>query len=126
MIQLAHENDEPPKVDIIGLQQAGPLVAAAVGQSGGRIDRAAIHTGGFRFEKLNDVYTSRFLPGAAKYGDLPALLALAAPTKLWLAGEQAVDVPIISTAWRANGKHDGLTIYSGINIEHDAVRWLLK
>jgi hypothetical protein len=44
--------------------------------------RAAIDTSGFRFAQLTDVYDAGFLPGAAKYGDLPGLLALAAPARL--------------------------------------------
>ena len=31
-----------------------------------------------------------FVPGAVKYGDVPALLALNAPGKLWLAGDDGV------------------------------------
>jgi dienelactone hydrolase len=45
---------------------------------------AVVVSGGFRFEKLPDVWHADFLPGAVKYGDLPGLLALAAPTPLWL------------------------------------------
>jgi hypothetical protein len=124
VIQFVHQNDKSAKTDIIGLRQAGPLVAAAVVQSSGRIDRAAIHIDRFRFAKLTDVYDTRFLPGAAKYGDIPGLLSLAAPTRLWLAGEQATEDCIISATWRSSGKPDRLTNYSGGNIERAAVEWL--
>lgn len=126
VIQFVHQNDKSAKIDIIGLRQAGPLVAAAVVQSSGRIDRAAIHTDGFRFAKLTDVYDTRFLPGAAKYGDLPGLLSLAAPTRLWLAGEQATEDSIIRATWRSSGKLDRLTIHSGGSIERTAIEWLLR
>ena len=126
VIQLADENTESAQIDIVGLSQTGPLVAAAVVQSAGRIDRAAIHIDGFRFDKLNDVYDFQFLPGAAKYGDIPALLSLATSTRLWLAGQRVTDDSIIRAAWQASGWLDRLTVYAGGNIERDAVQWLLR
>ena len=60
-----------------GLQQSEPPVAAL-----------AVDTQGFRFERdVGSIYDANFLPGAVKYGDLPALLELTAPPPLWLAGE---------------------------------------
>ena len=44
----------------------------------GAIDRAAIHVGDFRFGKVLDLRSPDFLPGGAKYGDVPGLLALGA------------------------------------------------
>ncbi len=76
-------------VDVAGFGGAGPIVAAARAVSGNGIDRAAVDTGGFRFAKLTDYRDVNFLPGGAKYGDVPGLLALGAPGKLWLAGEGA-------------------------------------
>ena len=44
-----------------------------------------------------------FLPGGAKYGDLPALLTLAAPQPLWLAGETPESIALLKDAYRAAG-----------------------
>ncbi|HYV38147.1 MAG TPA: hypothetical protein VE988_20850, partial [Gemmataceae bacterium] len=66
---------------------AGPWVAAARAQAQGAIDRAVIDTGGFRFGKLLEIHDVNFLPGGAKYGDLPGLLALGQPEKLLVGGE---------------------------------------
>lgn len=126
VIQLARRNNTSAKIDLIGLDQSGPLVAAAVVQSAYMIERAAIHTDGFRFANVDDVYDIRFLPGAAKYADLPGLLSLAAPTKLWLAGEQVTKDSIISAPWRSTGNRDRLTVHSAKDIERDAIQWLLK
>jgi dienelactone hydrolase len=68
------------KLVVVGLNGAGPLVAAAVPQARGAITGAAIATAGFRFSRLQDVRDVNFLPGGAKYGDLPGLIALAGPT----------------------------------------------
>ena len=37
-------------------------------------DAAFLSTGGFRFAQLTEVHDPRFLPGGAKYGDLPGLI----------------------------------------------------
>ena len=70
-----------------GFGVAGPIVAAARAVAGEAIDRAAVDTGGFRFGNLLDYRDPQFLPGGAKYLDLPGMLALGAPHPLWLAGE---------------------------------------
>ena len=44
---------------------------------------------GFRFGKLLYFRDAQFLPGGAKYGDVPGLLALNAPAPLWVGGETA-------------------------------------
>jgi len=127
VVQFANQNKaSAKKIDIIGLGPVGSLVAAAVVQSRGRIERAAIHDDGFRFAQLTDVYDTRFLPGAAKYGDVPGLLSLAAPTRLWLAAEPVAENSIIGASWRASGQLDRLTTYSGSSIESNAVEWLLE
>ena len=73
--------DQRPQVDLVGLGIAGVWAAAARAQAGGAIDRAAIDTDGFRFTSLRSIRDVNFLPGAAKYGDMPAMLALSAPAR---------------------------------------------
>ena len=77
----------PTSVGVAGFGGTGPIVAAARAVAGDAIDRAAVDTGGFRFAKLLDYRDPQFLPGGAKYLDLPGMLALGAPHPLWLAGE---------------------------------------
>jgi hypothetical protein len=94
-------------VHLIGLDSTGIWAAAARALAGGAIDRAAIGTGGFRFAKLTAIDDVNFLPGAVKYGDVPALLALSAPGELWVAGER--DLPgVTSAVYRAAGKADAV------------------
>jgi hypothetical protein len=114
-------------VEVVGLDHTGPIVAAARAIAGSSIDRAAVNTDGFRFGKLLDYRDPQFLPGGAKYLDLPGLLLLGAPHSLWLAGEGA-DVPLVADAYRAAGKQDQLTIFSGESSRKEpaAIEWLLK
>ncbi|GIW78604.1 MAG: acetylxylan esterase [Gemmatales bacterium] len=76
------------EIDLLGVGRAGPLVAAAAAQAREHIHRAAYDTVGFRFASVKNPYSPNFLPGAVKYGDLPALIALAAPVKVQIAGEK--------------------------------------
>lgn len=125
VIELIGQEDKSQAIDIIGLGEAGPLVAAALVQSQ-TIDRAVVGTGGFRFSQLTDVYDARFLPGAAKYGDVPGLLSLVNSDSLWLAGESLAADSIVKSAWRSRENPDRLTVYQGSDTERDALQWLLK
>jgi hypothetical protein len=76
---------------------------------------------------LTDVYEADFVPGAAKYGDLPGLLALAAPARLWLADKGNEAPPGASPAFAAARVPENLTLFSGESrdTEAAAVEWLL-
>ncbi len=77
-----HEKTE--KVDLVGFDKAGPWVLLARGLCGDAVARTAADVDGFRFEKVDTLYNETMLPGALKYGGLPALTALAAPGELYL------------------------------------------
>ncbi len=107
-------------IELVALKGAGHWAVAARAVAGGVVKRAAIDTDGFRFHKVNDIRSVDFQPGGAKYDDLPGMLALGSPGKLWLAGEKDGGVGVIKAA----GAADGLTIGAGGAAE--AVAWLLK
>jgi hypothetical protein len=122
-----HRNPDSCEIGVVGLNGTGYLVAAAVAQARGSVAGAAAHTEGFRFADLTDVYDIDFMPGAAKYGDLPGLLALAAPTRLWLGGEGKEAPPVIKAAFAAAGRVENLTISSRTSgdVAAQVVEWLL-
>lgn len=111
----------PQSVAVAGWGGTGPIVAAARSLAGAAIDRAAVDSGGFRFAKLLDYRDPRFLPGGAKYLDLPGLIALNAPHALWLAGEGAK--PEVFGA-----QFSELTPFTGESAQQEgsAIEWLLK
>ncbi|HEX7899823.1 MAG TPA: acetylxylan esterase [Planctomycetota bacterium] len=82
------DKDAPKELTLIGADGAGPWAAAASARAGDVVSRAVVDTGGFRFAALTSYLDPDFLPGAVKYGDLPAILALSGP-RLWVAGEKA-------------------------------------
>ncbi|HEX5472846.1 MAG TPA: acetylxylan esterase [Lacipirellulaceae bacterium] len=117
----------PSSVAVAAFGQAGPIAAAARAVSGNAIDLAAIDTGGFRFAKLLNYRDPQFLPGGAKYLDLPGLLALAAPQPLWLTGEP--NVPrVVSNVYQQLGARNALTFFNGDSSQKQAAatKWLRR
>jgi dienelactone hydrolase len=103
------------KVSLAGFGQMGAVAAAARAVSGGAIAKAAVDTGGFRFGQLLDYRHPMFLPGGAKYLDVPGLLCVASTQPLWVAGEQD------HTLFRSATLH-----LDGTDAKTAAATWLLK
>jgi len=88
---------------------------------------AAIDTGAFRFAKLLDYRDPEFLPGGAKYFDIPGLIALGAPHRLWLAGEKNIPAVVLET-YQQMSKAGKLTLSNSDSSQSEtkAARWLLE
>ncbi len=115
---LARRDSSQPavqKVSLAGFGKMGPVVAAARAVMGGTVSKAAVETGGFRFGQLLDYRDPMFLPGGAKYLDLPGLLSVASAQPLWVAGE--TDPALFPSATLHRGTDDAKTA---------AAEWLLK
>jgi dienelactone hydrolase len=123
------KNKERParRLTVVGLDGAGPWVAAARAQCGEAIDQAVIDTGGFRFGKVLDLHDPNFLPGGAKYGDLPAVLALGAPGRTWVGGETDEGLALAQSQYRAVNAGKNLTQFSGEaqQMRSAALEWVL-
>jgi hypothetical protein len=85
LIRYASAQGQP--VVLVGSRGAGPWVIAALAQAREVVEAAFVDTGGFRFGKVLDLRDPEFLPGGARYGDLPGMMALCAPVPLHVAGE---------------------------------------
>ena len=114
----------PKEVSVAGWGGSGPVVLAARALAREAIGRAAADTLGFRFSRLLDYRDPLFLPGGAKYLDLPGLIALNAPQALWLAGEEQASESVAAAYRTANT----LTVYAGEagQKETAAIDWLLR
>jgi len=114
----------PKQVDLVGLGNAAGWAIAARAQAGDAVDRLAVDVRGFRFGKQLNYRSPMFLPGGARYGDIPGMLALAAPAELWLGdtGEKAPEV----TAAAYNAAGGKLTYKKGSVNPDDVVDYLLK
>ncbi len=116
------------RVMLLGVNGAGRWVAGACAQAGDAVEKAALDTTGFRFAPLVEFDHPDFLPGAVKYGDLPGLIALAAPVPLRLAGEGNTVPEPIAAAYTAIGAGDHVTVCTASDDEclAAAVAWLLQ
>jgi hypothetical protein len=108
---------QPPikKVSLAGFGQMGAVAAAARAVTGGAIAKAAVDTDGFRFGQLLDYRDPMFLPGGAKYLDVPGLLCVGSTQPLWVAGEKD------HTLFRSATLH-----LDGTDAKTAAATWLLK
>ncbi len=126
VVRYAQTHERKSKViSLVGLGGAGPLVAAARAQARDAVNLAVVDTGGFRFGKLLDFQDVNFLPGGAKYDDLPGLLALGAPGKLWLAGEEKSKS--VKAFYELAGAEKNFTTFTGQAQDKRAaaVKWLI-
>jgi hypothetical protein len=123
---VKHRDNETKVLALAGLKGAGHWVAAATAQAGSAIDFVAIDTAGFRFGEILDIRDVDFLPGGAKYGDLPGIISLHAPQKLWLAGEGKAET--IREFYEMAGAEDNLTIadVTSDDAPNAAIKWLLR
>jgi len=129
VISFVKQHEPAPKsIELVALDGTAPVAAAALARCEGAVNRAALDTRGFRFAKLTDYLDANFLPGGAKYGDLPGLLSLAAPAKLWLAGETAESIAPAKKAYAAAGA-DGAIAFDASKPDEArraAIEWLIK
>ncbi len=91
----------PEHVHLVGVNGAGIHVAAACVIAGKAVSSAAVDTAGYRFATITQIRDVNLLPGAVKYGDVPAILALCPPTKLAVAGETAESAALAQSAFKA-------------------------
>ncbi|HSH14450.1 MAG TPA: acetylxylan esterase, partial [Verrucomicrobiae bacterium] len=112
---------------LAGLAGAGPWVAAACAVAGSAVQDIVVDTGGFRFVNVTDIRDVHFLPGGAKYGDLPGMLALAAPGRLWLAGEGSRAPDLVLNLYKQSKATRRLATFDGDagQMKDAAVRWLI-
>jgi len=103
----------PETIRIVGVNGAGPLVAAARALAGGQLDKAVVDTDRFRFTDLKSYKDANFLPGIVKYGGLAGLHALSAPEPLYLIGENG-DIPeIVQATYAASGSKGNIKSVKG-------------
>jgi hypothetical protein len=92
-------------VQLVGWDAAGPWVCLARGLCGDAVARTAADFDGFRYDKVIAMSDEMMLPGAVKYGGLPALTAVAAPAAMYLHHHQSTGSgQWLKAAYEASGK----------------------
>lgn len=122
----ARHQQQTQKVHLLGFEGAGPWVLLARGLCGDVVARTAADFNQFRFENVRTINDEMMLPGALKYGGLPALAALAAPGELFVHNYQGTGFEAwVPKVYQAAGAQDKLRLSVGKVKDQEAVTWLL-
>jgi hypothetical protein len=126
-VAFAKNHEKTKTVHLVGWDKAGPWAGLARGLCGDAIAKTAIDVNGFRFDKVFTMSDEMMLPGAGKYGGLPAFLALSAPAPLYLhAHHMTGNGHWVKAAYEASGKPAMLERSSEKAKADVVVDWLLK
>jgi len=127
VIQYVRTNTKRPSksIELIGMDGAGHWAAAARAVCRDIIHRAVIDTQGFRFADITDYKDSDFLHGGVKFGDIPGMLGLAAPSDLILIDEGNDSNSLLTSLYRSAGFPSRLRMDSQLT-PNEAVTLLLN
>lgn len=124
-VAAARDIFKPKRIHLVGLDKAGPWVALARGMCGDAVSRTAADLNGFRFESIKTADDEMMLPGALKYGGLPALAALAAPGEVYLHNAAGGDT-WLRAAYASAGQPDNLHWQEPRAAGSAVLDWLLR
>ncbi len=117
---------KPRRIAIVGVDSVtAPIAAAAAALSGDAVSALVVDTGRFRFQKTPSIRDASFFPGAGRFGDVPGLLALAAPRKLFLMGEGEIGPDLVGAAYEVAGVPDTIRT-SAVRDLDAATKWLVE
>jgi hypothetical protein len=126
-VASARNYDKVKAVHLAGFEKAGPWVLLARSLCGDSVARTAADCDGFRFDKVRTTTDEMMLPGALKYGGLPALAALAAPSELYVYNHQGTGSGHwLQTVYQAAGAMDKLQRSAEKMTDEKVVTWLLR
>jgi hypothetical protein len=127
LVAYARGLKDTKTVDLLGLESAGPWVCLARALCGDAVQRTGADMNGFRFDRIRSVDDEMMLPGALKYGGLPALTALAAPGEIYLHNHRGTGSGRwLDAIYRAAGVPEHIKRSADKVTDEEAVRWLLR
>jgi dienelactone hydrolase len=116
-VGVARALDETRAVHLTGIGKAGPWVLLARALCGDAVTRTVADGDQFRFENVKNVNDPMMLPGALKYGGLPAFAALCAPGELFVSNCPAGVETLLKDAYQAAGQSKRL------HLSRDKLEW---
>ncbi|HUR56018.1 MAG TPA: hypothetical protein VMZ71_17915, partial [Gemmataceae bacterium] len=112
---------------VVGTGAMGVVAVLAKALAGDAVAKTAADLNQFRFENVKDTADPMMLPGAVKYGGLPAFLALCAPGEVLAHNHKGTTTGKISkAAYDAAGAPTKLTRVDEKLDDAKVVEWLLK
>lgn len=125
-ISLTASNKTIPTY-LVGWGEMGVVAVLAKALAGDRVAKTAADLNQFRFENVKDVNDPMMLPGAVKYGGLPAFLALCAPGEVLAHNHKGMSTgKLPKSAYDAAGASDKLTRSDDKLDDAKVVEWLMK
>jgi len=126
-VAFARDKLHATTIHIVGWEGAGPWVAAARALCGDAVARTAIDLNQFRFENIKEVTDENLLPGAVKFGGVPAFLALCAPGEVFAHNHQGTHSGQLSkAAYDAAGAGDKLKRQPEKAKPDEVIAWLTR
>jgi dienelactone hydrolase len=126
-VAYAKDNLKAKAIHLVGFDKAGPWVVLARGLCGDAVVHTAADLNGFRFEQVKSTADEMMLPGALKYGGLPAFAALAAPGEVYLHNLRGTaSDSVAKAAYQAARAPGQLRLRKEKDAPEQVVEWLLR
>ncbi len=112
-------------VNLVGWGEFGPIAIVARAAAGAAVDKLIADGNHFQFASLKKPSDPMMMPGALKYGDLPAFLALGAPGKSHVFH---FDFPVknpATTTYAALDQSKDLELKRGVSTAKQIAAWLI-
>jgi len=114
-------------IHLAGWREMGVVAVLAKALAGEAVAKTAADLNQFRFENVKDTADPMMLPGAVKYGGLPAFLALCAPGMVFVHNHRGTaSGKLPRAAYEAAGAADNLTRATEQVDDAKIVEWLMK
>lgn len=114
-------------VHLVGFGEMGPVAILAKALAGDPVAKLAADMNQFRFEAIKDTADPMMLPGAVKYGGLPAFLALCAPGPVLVHNHAGTSSgKLTKAAFEAAGAADKYTRVHEKLDDAKVVEWLVR
>jgi dienelactone hydrolase len=126
-ISYAKSQKNTKAVHLVGWGEMGIVAVLAKALAGDAVTKTAADLNQFRFENIKDTADPMILPGAVKYGGLPAFLALCAPGEVLVHNHKGTATgKLPKAAYDAVGAADKLTRSEEKLDDAKVVEWLVK
>jgi dienelactone hydrolase len=126
-VAFVKNHERTRTVHLVGFEKAGPWVVLARALCGDAIGRTAADLDQFRFDNVHETSDPMMLPGALKYGGLPALAALCAPAELFAYNEQGTSSEHwLQPAYRAEAATGQLQLLAEKVTAEKVMEWLFR
>jgi pimeloyl-ACP methyl ester carboxylesterase len=114
-------------IHLVGWAEMGVVAVMARALANDVVSRTAADLNQFRFENIKEIADPMMLPGAVKYGGLPAFLALCAPGEVFAHNHRGTSSgKLPRAAYEAAGAADNLTRASEKVDDDKVLAWLMK